>query len=554
MADQRSPSAPHDRELYTIPSCSSWFQWDGIHETERRELGEFFDGSSFSRNPRVYKEYRDFLIARYREDPSRRLTFTEARRSLVGDVAALHRVYLFLDRWGLVNFSAAERTREDEGGPGVFPVVAEDGPPASIKVVRFPNAAKGVPPPPSGSKAGEEGVGSLRLPPLTSYSDVFGQRTPLAGRVCGDCGEVCASGYHESKSGIVICTECFKSENLSTINLSDVYKFNDKKIDGEKQLTNEWTDTETLFLLEAIVSKGPDWDLIANHVRRNRLDCIAKFIQLPFGEHMLGSISGKYDQRNSVSQRAEESMQATPDIVQEFVKADIQDIENSVEKGHAAEESKIEPPLKRRRSFADASDSLMEKVASLSSLAGPHVAAAAAGAAISALCDEHPYGKKVFMIDDNEANGTDFSFVLKEKPSSDLKAEDGKTDEASNVAESATGENFGHLAFEIRAATATAFGAAAAHAKLLADQEDRQIEYLMASIIDMQLRKLEYKMKHFDELESIMEQHYTQIQQLKEDILREWIDVSQRALAAGIPKWKDHGFQKSILIKSTSIT
>lgn len=43
------------------------------------------------------------------------------------------------------------------------------------------------------------------------------------------------------------------------------------------------------------------------------------------------------------------------------------------------------------------------------------------------------------------------------------------------------------LTLRIRAAIATALGAAAAHAKLLADQEEREIEHLMATIIETQV-------------------------------------------------------------------
>ena len=43
------------------------------------------------------------------------------------------------------------------------------------------------------------------------------------------------------------------------------------------------------------------------------------------------------------------------------------------------------------------------------------------------------------------------------------------------------------LTFRMRAATATALGAAAARAKLLADQEDREIEFLVATIIETQV-------------------------------------------------------------------
>lgn len=43
------------------------------------------------------------------------------------------------------------------------------------------------------------------------------------------------------------------------------------------------------------------------------------------------------------------------------------------------------------------------------------------------------------------------------------------------------------LILRIRAAIATALGAAAAHAKLLADQEEREIEYLLAIMMETQV-------------------------------------------------------------------
>jgi len=43
------------------------------------------------------------------------------------------------------------------------------------------------------------------------------------------------------------------------------------------------------------------------------------------------------------------------------------------------------------------------------------------------------------------------------------------------------------LTLRIRAAIGTALGATAARAKLLADQEDREIEHLVATIIEAQV-------------------------------------------------------------------
>ena len=43
-------------------------------------------------------------------------------------------------------------------------------------------------------------------------------------------------------------------------------------------------------------------------------------------------------------------------------------------------------------------------------------------------------------------------------------------------------------AYQVRAAVATAIGVAAARAKMLADQEEREMELLMASIIETQVK------------------------------------------------------------------
>ena len=96
---------------------TGWFSWDKIQETERKVLPEFFDGKSASRNPRVYKYYRDTIITLFRLNPSRKITFTEARRGLVGDVGSVRRVFDFLELWGLINYAPSSKqvVRERRG-------------------------------------------------------------------------------------------------------------------------------------------------------------------------------------------------------------------------------------------------------------------------------------------------------------------------------------------------------------------------------------------------------------------------------------------------------
>jgi hypothetical protein len=59
-----------------VPSCSSWFKFDEIHEIETRSLPEYFCGKYPSKNPETYRESRNFIINLYRENPNSYLTST----------------------------------------------------------------------------------------------------------------------------------------------------------------------------------------------------------------------------------------------------------------------------------------------------------------------------------------------------------------------------------------------------------------------------------------------------------------------------------------------
>lgn len=189
---------------------------------ERFSLREFFDGSSITRSPRIYKEYRDFIISKYREDPSRKLTFTEVRKSLVGDISVLLKVFTFLEKWGLINFNVSDNNEknsyegsakaalfaseeEEENWRGRVKV--EEGAPYGVRVVAAPNSMKPIiapPPPPTvavdgGGIVGEVGESGFKWPPLASYSDVYGELMlqEKKGVVCRSCKENCDSAHYE---------------------------------------------------------------------------------------------------------------------------------------------------------------------------------------------------------------------------------------------------------------------------------------------------------------------------------------------------------------------
>lgn len=87
-----------------LPSYSSWFDMNAVHNIERKALPEFFNQRNRSKTPAVYKDYRDFMINTYRLNPIEYLTVTACRRNLAGDVCAIMRVHAFLEQWGLINY------------------------------------------------------------------------------------------------------------------------------------------------------------------------------------------------------------------------------------------------------------------------------------------------------------------------------------------------------------------------------------------------------------------------------------------------------------------
>lgn len=89
-----------------MPVYAHWFRMAAIHEIERNANVEFFNGRSSIQTPEKYMEYRNFMVERYRKCPQERLNFLDCRRCLVGDVNAIHRIWTFLDSWGLINFEA----------------------------------------------------------------------------------------------------------------------------------------------------------------------------------------------------------------------------------------------------------------------------------------------------------------------------------------------------------------------------------------------------------------------------------------------------------------
>lgn len=127
-----------------------------------------------------------------------------------------------------------------------------------------------------------------------------------------------------------------------------------------------WTEPETLLLLEAVLKHGDDWDLIAQHVRtKNKLDCIARLVHLPFGEHMLGPIRNKLESsRNSSNEVAKATQSVVKEQSGEPIASANEPYTDTNENNKIAEESSPSRPTKRRclPSLTGVTESLMKQV------------------------------------------------------------------------------------------------------------------------------------------------------------------------------------------------
>ncbi|KAK2984703.1 hypothetical protein RJ640_014040 [Escallonia rubra] len=578
--DDRTTAGDPELDLYTIPSrsCKSlsppvnpkpnfcnltlillvppgWFSWDDIHETERTSLKEFFDGSSLTRTPKIYKEYRDFIISKYREDPSRRLTFTEVRKSLVGDVSLLHKVFLFLDRWGLINFGTKPLDEDLEEEGWRTRVRVEEGAPNGVRIVAVPNTLKPVaasPPVPSRVLVRD----GLRKPPLASYSDVY-----ATGVVCGKCNARCGPEHYEymKDKSFKICVKCFKDKNYGDKFVDD-FKFIDSNKDSGSQGV-VWTEAETLLLLESVLKHGDDWELVTQNMKtKSKVDCISKLLELPFGELMFGAAHdrSRFWDANGTANSVKQVELAS----EETLKTEDQQQELKDESQQNGDADNGGPPIKRVRAapITDASSLLMKQVALISTMVDPHIAASASEAAITALCNENLCTREILDGEDNvddELGPSPLSNEIERAPQTeDSKMEEGSVQSVyavwlniiirlTETQETLSEKKNIFLTLRMRAASATALGAAAAHARLLADQEDREIEHLVATVMGTQLEKLNSKIKHLGDLELIMEKEHAQMEELEESLLAERMNVLQRVLNAGLSRWRDHTSAKS---------
>ncbi|PWZ03615.1 hypothetical protein BCV70DRAFT_197815 [Testicularia cyperi] len=508
-----------------IPSYSTWFDMSTINAIEKRSLPEFFNNKNRSKTASIYKDYRDFMINTYRLNPSEYLTFTACRRNLAGDVCAIMRVHAFLEQWGLINYQIDPETRPATLGPpftGHFrvlvdtprglqplhpgtrvPLTSSAGPSASADAAGAADSAAakvagGADKPDmnlelrktifqstmKGSKPVDLAeANSLVASAEAALQDGAGSAPRYA---CDTCGTDCTRlRYHSIKAkDYSLCPSCYLEGRFpSSMYSGDFVRMEDSVFKQTGGLSggspDDWTDAETLRLLEGLEMFDDDWTAVANHVQtRSREQCITKFIQLPIEDGFLDGAAQSDLGPLQYARRDQGDKQGKP----------------------------IVP-------FAQADNPVMSVVAFLASAVNPAVAAAAAQSALGELTESLRKRAGKEKNGNAAAGGTDGADAAKEGENGDAMDVDaearpsGSDDQNKAVAITEGSKNAGGVAPRnaVERAAAIALGAAAAKAHVLASFEERECQRLVGQVIEAQLKKLELKMSQFEELESLLE-------------------------------------------------
>nr|NVI75717.1 moira [Cucujiformia] len=427
---------------------SAWFDYNSIHEVEKRALPEFFNGRNKSKTPEIYLAYRNFMVDTYRLNPTEYITSTACRRNLAGDVCAIMRVHAFLEQWGLINYQVDTDSRPTPMGP----------PPTSHFHIL------------SDTPSGLQPVN----PPKTPQ--------PSAAKTLLDLDRTLESKKTEN------------GEPISSFGLKlDQYAKKPAALRNKSaaSLTRDWTEQETLLLLEGLEMYKDDWNKVCEHVgSRTQDECILHFLRLPIEDPYL----------------------------------------EDPEAGGA-----LGPLAYQPIPFSKAGNPIMSTVAFLASIVDPRVAAAAAKSAMNefaSIKEEVPAAVMDAHLKNVEASSaegkydpaanlalTNIAGTVPEKEEDKVKKEDVKDEDKSDdqkkngeegeektaekekteqpepekedkmeIAEIKT-EKVLIKDSEMQSAAAAALAAAAVKAKHLAAVEERKIKSLVALLVETQMKK-----------------------------------------------------------------
>ena len=458
-----------------VPSYSAWFDYNAIHSIEKRALPEFFNGKNRSKSPEVYLSYRNFMIDTYRLNPTEYLTSTACRRNLAGDVCSIMRTHAFLEQWGLINYQVDIDARPTVMGPpptSHFHILADT--PAGLQPINPPKTAQ-----PSAART---------MIDLDGSNKAGDKQTSASSTTTASDGE--------KKPDFGLHTDQFDKRNAAL------------KKSTAAVASRDWTDQETLLLLEGLEMFKDDWNKVAEHVgSRTQDECILHFLRLPIEDPYL----------------------------------------------EQPEHGAMGPLAYQPIPFSGSGNPIMSTVAFLASVVDPRVAASAAKAAMeefakikdevpSVIMDAHMNRVKehtdkgaedpiAASLEKSNIAGTEKESEAKDNEDKSEDKEEDKNKEDSNEVVKKENEEENKKTAEtprdrtikdgqLQSAAAAALSSSAVKAKHLAAVEERKIKSLVALLVETQMKKLEIKLRHFEELETIMDREREALEYQRQQLIQ----------------------------------
>eukprot|EP00250_Pteridium_aquilinum_P013336 c21279_g1_i1 orf=171-2279(+) len=483
-----------DTQLYeghnaaVIPAHASWFAWDRVHKLEQQALPQLFFGKSRLQSPEVFMQARNAIITKHRAGPQVPMKATDISGICnLGDKDLAH-ILDFLNCWGLVNYQAKlspERLSCNhlikvpiyfiEDGAGLLSTSQ-----LALTPLEYLFQYKFLQTPVTILKSLTE----AEAPESVKAEDVTAEGgknlSAFPGRYCSACAGDCSQSYFYCKKqpDYIICADCYGNGNLGIGMTTTEFASSVRPRKVTKIFENgNWSDHETLMLLEALEVHGDNWTEVSDFVgTKSKAQCISHFIGMSFGGRFLEDLESESEKLKQIMGNKALSL--------------------------------LEGKDEASAAFEEASNPVMLLVAFLAAIVGPRVAAVAAQAALSCLSEECQAiegavdGQSIMLNQTGQSDN-----VLEETLSRDI----------------ASGHQLELSEESTRKIMSAALARAAMKAKLLADQEDREVQRLVAVVVDNQLKKLTTKLKELGGIDAVIDEERNQMEKNRQQLSMEWL-------------------------------
>ncbi|KAK8938294.1 SWI/SNF complex subunit SWI3D [Platanthera guangdongensis] len=225
-------------------------------------------------------------MKKFHFDPQTPVEAKELSEISVGELGARKEVMVFLDHWGLINFHPFPHCIIDATVPEVE--VDKTSSPLN-QLYQFditetlplyvPKKLELSPPPVLPNLAPESSI----------LDDMMRPADPSVEFHCNSCSADCSrKRYHcQKQADFDLCADCYNNGKFgSGMTPADFIVM--ESAEGPGVSGGNWTDQETLLLLEALELFGENWIEIAEHVAtKTKAQCILHFLQMPIEDPFL---------------------------------------------------------------------------------------------------------------------------------------------------------------------------------------------------------------------------------------------------------------------------